>query len=197
MDVEDVACFNLQVYPLLISSSYLSLFPQSADRHGIQSISEARTRLTVIEHHTRRETLADSVLQLAQDAHTAGQRIGEGWYQQNIGGTSEQELSGGAPPIRHQLECSEDPRNPLNLVQDGHFGKVGDEARRVGRSCRKDYVVIETEVCIVPFPANDLCQSRLTALAWTVDKDSRCVSERLNQAGLSKSGIEMFVVHTG
>jgi hypothetical protein len=88
-----------------------------------------------------------------------------------------------------RLDCGEEGRRPLHLVQHNPVGQIAHESYGVGERGGKLHVIIEGHISVSGCVADHTRQGRLAALARAVDQHDRCVRQRLGKARFDVAGV--------
>jgi hypothetical protein len=144
--------------------------------------AEAPAKQRLDEARPLSEELALGERMQPQDAHAAGERVGELGHEQDIRGTRQDEPSGGPVTVDGNLERGEDLGNSLDLVKDRSWTQPFHESDGIESGRTLDRLVVERHVAVTARLADEASQRGLAALARPVNQDGRRVGERLAQA---------------
>ena len=110
-----------------------------------------------------------------QDASPTGEGFADGGYGQEVGGSCEQESTGGRVSINELFHgAHESVATKLNLVHRQRVALVDEECDRVGKDRFSGGVVVEGHVGAAALFGDEPCERGLSALAGAVhDHDTK------------------------
>lgn len=117
-----------------------------------------------------------------QNAHAAGERVGEARHEQDVGGARQDEPSGGPPLVDGRLERCEDLGDALDFIEDRSPRQPFHETDGVVSGGVPDGLVVERHVAVATWLADGSGQRGLAALARPVNQDGWRVGQRLAHA---------------
>lgn len=114
-----------------------------------------------------------------QHLHAASQRLGDAGNEHDVCRPREQESPRPPVPIDSRLDCTEEVRHELNLVENHALSEAGDEAIGIGAGCAQHLRIVQRDVPYRVHGLRHLLRQRALAdLPGSLQKDHRAVVER-------------------